>query len=230
VTGASSGLGRSFSRMLVERGATVYGLARRIELLQSIRWDLGDRFHPVVCDVTKEAAVGTAFSTVTGEAGRIDVLVNNAGLGKFGTVEAMSVEDWDIQMETNLRGVFLCTRAVLPSMKAQNEAAGFGGHIVNIASVAGLVGNASISAYNASKFGLRGFTEALMKEVRQDGIKVTCLFPGSIETDFFKVAGVGLTPNPMQPDDVATTLLHVLETPDNYLLSEITMRPLRPKG
>jgi len=230
VTGASSGLGRAFSHALVERGAQVYGLARRVGKLQAVRREMAESFHPIVCDVTNEEAVRAAFDLILRETGRIDVLVNNAGLGKFGPVDAIAVTDWDVQMETNLRGVFLCTRAVLPPMKAQNRETGFGGHIINIASVAGLIGNASISAYNASKFGLRGFTEALMKEVREDGIKVTCLFPGSIETDFFTVAGVEVTSNPMQAVDVATTVVHVLETPDNYLVSEITMRPLRPKG
>jgi NAD(P)-dependent dehydrogenase (short-subunit alcohol dehydrogenase family) len=230
VTGASSGLGRAFSETLIARGAHVFGLARRRDRLDALREALGERFHPVRCDVRLEDDVAGAFETVRREAGRLDVLVNNAGLGKFGPVDRLSVDEWDLMMETNLRGVFLCTRAAVPVMRRQNEASGFGGHIVNIASVAGLIGNPNISAYNATKFGLRGFSEALMKEVRDDGIKVTCLFPGSIATEFFQVAGVDLTPNPMQPEDVAATLLHVLETPDNYLISEAVMRPLRPRG
>ncbi len=230
VTGASSGLGRVFSEALIGRGAHVFGMARRRERLAALREKLGERFHPLVGDVRLEDDVAGAFETVRREAGRLDVLVNNAGLGKFGPVDRLSVEAWDLMMETNLRGVFLCTRAAVPMMRAQNEASGFGGHIVNIASVAGLIGNPNISAYNATKFGLRGFSEALMKEVRDDGIKVTCLFPGSIATEFFRVAGVDLTPNPMQPEDVAATVVHVLETPDNYLISEAVMRPLRPRG
>ena len=230
VTGASSGLGRVFSEALIGRGAHVFGMARRRERLAALREKLGERFHPLVGDVRLEDDVAGAFETVRREAGRLDVLVNNAGLGKFGPVDRLSVDEWDLIMETNLRGVFLCTRAAVPVMRAQNEASGFGGHIVNIASVAGLIGNPNISAYNATKFGLRGFSEALMKEVRDDGIKVTCLFPGSIATEFFRVAGVDLTPNPMQPEDVAATVVHVLETPDNYLISEAVMRPLRPRG
>lgn len=230
VTGASSGLGRVFSEALVGRGARVFGLARRRERLDALREALGERFHPLVGDVRLEDDVARAFETVHREAGRLDALINNAGLGKFGPVDRLSVDEWDLMMETNLRGVFLCTRAAVPVMRRQNEASGFGGHIVNIASVAGLIGNPNISAYNATKFGLRGFSEALMKEVREDGIKVTCLFPGSIATEFFQVAGVDLTSNPMQPEDVAATVLHVLETPDNYLISEAVMRPLRPRG
>ncbi len=115
-------------------------------------------------------------------------------------------------------------------MKAQHEKTGFGGHIVNIASVAGLVGNPMISAYNATKFGLRGFSEALMKEVREDGVKVTSVCPGSVATNFASIAGSKGSANPMQPEDVASTVIHVLETPNNYLISEVVMRPLKPKG
>ncbi|MEZ4702300.1 MAG: SDR family NAD(P)-dependent oxidoreductase [Rhodothermales bacterium] len=230
VTGASSGLGDHFSRALIERGAIVYGLARSEDKLKRLHDALGDRFHPIVCDVREEDQVQTAVGHVIEEEGRVDVLVNNAGLGQFGPVASQTLSQWDLQMETNLRGVFLCTRAVLPAMKKQNEASGFGGHIVNIASVAGLVGNANLAAYNATKFGLRGFSEALMKEVRNDGIKVTSVCPGSVATHFGDVAGSGGSANPMMPEDVASTVIHVLEAPDNYLISEVVMRPLRPSG
>ncbi len=230
VTGASSGLGLAFSRALIDRGAHVFGLARSAERLEQLRDELGQRFHPIPCDVTDEAQVAHAFEAVEREAGRLDVLVNNAGLGKFGPVDELPLNHWAAQLDTNLSGVFLCTRAAVPSMKRQNAKTGFGGHIVNIASVAGLVGNPQLTAYNATKFGLRGFSEALMKEVREDGIKVTCIYPGSVDTGFAGVAGSRGAPNPMQPEDIAATLVHVLEGPDNYLISEVVMRPLRPKG
>jgi NADP-dependent 3-hydroxy acid dehydrogenase YdfG len=230
VTGASSGLGRHFSAALIDRGADVYGLARSTDTLDAIRDDLGDRFHPVTCDVREEDAVGDAFARVRDEQGRLDVLINNAGLGQFGPVDELSTDAWDVQMDTNLRGVFLCTREAVPTMREQNEASGFGGHIVNVASIAGLLGNPKIGAYNATKFGLRGFSESLMKEVRDDGIRVTCIYPGSIETNFFDVAGVDMTDNPLQPEDVADTVLHVLEAPNNHLISELVMRPHRPHG
>ncbi|MFQ5571273.1 MAG: SDR family oxidoreductase [Rhodothermales bacterium] len=230
VTGASSGLGRVFSEALVAKGATVFGLARRRDKLQDLHRHLGERFHPIACDVTDEAQVKAAVATAAREGGRLDVLINNAGLGKFGPVDALPLDHWTTQMETNLNGVFLCTREAVPVMKRQNEQTGFGGHIVNIASVAGLIGNPQLSAYNATKFGLRGFSEALMKEVRQDGIKVTCVYPGSVETEFTDVAGTRGAPNPMQAVDIADTVIHVLEGPDNYLISEVVMRPLRPRG
>ena len=230
VTGASAGLGADFSETLVERGAKVYGLARRQDRLDRLAERIGSGFTGLTCDVADEHAVSSAFKTILEREGRIDVLVNNAGLGRMGAADELSIEDWDIQMNVNLRGVFLCTKAALPAMKAQNANGGFGGHIVNISSVAGLMGNPNISAYNVTKFGLKGYSDALFKEVRNDGIKVTCLFPGSIQTEFFDEAGMSISPNPMTPAQMSSTLVHVLETPDNYLISEIVMRPLRPRG
>src|SRR5690349_6096163 len=111
--------------------------------------------------------------------GRIDILVNNAGLGHFGPVDELPVEQFDEMIAVNLRGPFLCTRAVVPTMKKQGR-----GAIVNVASVAGLVGNPNLSGYNASKFGLMGFSEATMLELRHAGIKVSVICPGSVATEF----------------------------------------------
>ena len=226
VTGASSGLGAAFSMALVKKGAVVHGLARRIKLLKALQESLGKTFHAVACDVTVEQEVANAFSRLS----HVDVLVNNAGVGRFRPVDEQSSSDWAVQVDTNLTGVFNCTRAVVPLMKAQNERTGFGGHIVNIASIAGHIGNANLSAYNATKFGLRGFSEATMKELRNDGIKVSCLCPGSVATEFGRKAGSHGAIQPMQPEDIASTVIHVLEAPDNYLISEVIMRPLRPRG
>tara|TARA_R110000868_G_scaffold37111_14_gene131635 strand:+ start:47234 stop:47950 length:717 start_codon:yes stop_codon:yes gene_type:complete len=225
VTGASSGIGAEFSKMLVEGGATVYGLARSTDKLNSIKKHVGDKFIPVKMDVTKyedvEKWVGETF-----EDSQPDILVNNAGLGYFADVDDLSLEQWHTMMDVNLSGVFYLTRLIVPLMK-KNEAIC---HITNIASVAGLMGNPQISGYNATKFGLRGFSESLFKELRYDGIKVTCFFPGSIATNFFdSIDAVELHPNMMQPVDIAKTLKYVLETPDNFLINEITMRPLNPK-
>ena len=230
VTGSSSGLGHVFSRTLAERGMRVFGLARTMEPMEELRREVGDGFTPIQCDVRVESQVQHAFRRVLDEAGRLDVLINNAGLGRFARVEDLETDEWDVQMATNLRGVFLCTRAAIPPMKAQNAATGFGGYIINIASIAGLLGNPNLAAYNASKFGVRGFSEALMKEVRDDGIKVTCIYPGSVETGFSVSSGSGSATNKMLPDDLAETIVHLLETRDNYLISELVMRPLRPRG
>ncbi len=230
ITGASSGLGRACARKLVEDGATVFGLARRTERLAAMEAELGSRFAGLRCDVTSEDEVEGAVKEVLTTAGRVDLLLNNAGLGRFGKVDEFPVGEWDLLMKTNLRGMFLCTRAVVPIMKQQNATGGFGGHIVNIASVAGLLGNPVIGAYNVTKFGVRGFSESLMKELRDDGIKVSCVYPGSIQTEFFEVAKTDMSPNPMRVEDVARTVVQLVNTPDNYLISEVVMRPLRPRG
>jgi NADP-dependent 3-hydroxy acid dehydrogenase YdfG len=230
VTGASRGLGRAFAEALAAKGAQVYGLARSEDDLADVSDAIGDAFHAVECDVRDPDDVHRAFKTVKDSAGRCDVLVNNAGLGRFSAVEDYDDDAWDVMMDTNVTGLFFCTRAAIPMMKAQNAASGFGGHIVNIASVAGLVGNPNISGYNATKFAVRGFSEAIMKELREDGIKVTCIYPGSVDTHFADEAGSSGSANPMQPEDIADTVVHVIEGPDNYLISEVMMRPLRPKG
>jgi NADP-dependent 3-hydroxy acid dehydrogenase YdfG len=225
VTGASSGIGAEFSKILVEAGTKVYGLARSEAKLEEIQDKLGDQFVPVPIDITNYTSIKTwVYSTFINETP--DILVNNAGIGIFSNVDELSIDDWHTMMNVNLSGVFYLTRLFVPLMKQNTNVC----HIVNIASVAGLMGNPTISGYNATKFGLRGFSEALFKELRFDGIKVTCFFPGSISTSFFDdIESVTLHDNMMHPVDIAKTLKYVLETSDNFLINEITMRPLNPK-
>ena len=230
VTGASRGLGRAFASALVGAGARVFGLARSEDDLQTIADALGDRFTPIPCDVTDQDAVDGAFEHVRKDGGRLDALVNNAGLGRFAAVDALDPEDWHVQVDTNLTGLFYCTRAAVPLMKKQHAKDGSVAHVVNVASVAGLVGNPDLSAYNATKFGVRGFSEATMKELRPHGIKVTCVYPGSVDTHFADEAGTSGNPHAMRPEDVAATVLHVLQTPEGYLISEVVMRPMKTGG
>ncbi len=225
VTGASSGIGTAFAHKLIEKGATVYGLARRLNKLKEIQTKLGEKFIPVQMDVTKHQNLEQWVTNQFSDSHLPDILINNAGLAKFGNVDELSVEDWDTMVNTNLNGIFYLTRLVVPLMKENKSHC----HIINIASVAGLLGNPQISGYNATKFGVRGFSEALFKELRYDKIKVSAMFPGSIATDFFEKVGSETHSNMMQPGDVADTLVHLLETPDNLLINEVTMRPLNPK-
>ena len=226
VTGASSGIGAEFSKILIESGAKTYGLARNIDKLNSIKAHLGEQFIPVQVDITKYKDMEHWVETTFGDAHLPDVLVNNAGVGYFAEVDQLSLDQWHGMLDVNLSGVFYLTRLIVPLMKENEKVC----HIVNIASIAGLVGNPQISGYNATKFGLRGFSESLFKELRFDGIKVSCFFPGSIATNFFNsIDAVQLHPNMMQPIDIAKTLKYVLETPDNFLINEIVMRPLNPK-
>lgn len=229
VTGASRGIGLTTARALVDAGAHVAGLARSTDDLDRIAETLGDLFTPVACDVTDADAARDAIDGVAETHGRLDVLVNNAGLGRFGDVDDLSLDEWDVQVDTNLSGVFHCTRAAVPHMKRQGEARGAdetAGFIVNVASIAGLIGNPRLSAYNATKFGLRGFSDSIMKELRPHGIKVSCLYPGSVDTDFGAGAGTGTNPDAMTPESIADTILHVLQAPHGTLLSEVVLRPM----
>lgn len=230
VTGATRGIGFAFSRALVEKGARVFGFARTEADLLEAGDRLGSRFVGMQCDVTAAAQVEHATGVIESEAGGVDVLINNAGVGMHRNVDEMSDDAWARLLDTNLTGVFNCTRSVVPLMKKRNDETGFGGHIVNIASVAGLIGNPGLSAYNATKYGLRGFSDALMKELRYDGIKVTCVYPGSIQTSFFDdIEGTDAHEGMLQPKDVAATLIHILELPDNCLISDLVIRVLRPR-
>ncbi|SMO56625.1 SDR family oxidoreductase [Fodinibius sediminis] len=226
VTGASSGIGAAFSQALVDKGATVYGLARSTDKLQRLQQNLGKQFHPVPLDITDHEAIDAWIQQTFNETLEPDILINNAGLGRFANVENLPLEDWEAMINTNLSGIFYMCRKVVPLMKDNENTC----HIINIASIAGKVGNPQLSGYNASKFGVRGFSEALFKELRYDKIKVSCFYPGSIQTGFFSNANDSEShANMMQPEDVARVLINVLETPDNFLINAITMRPLNPK-
>ena len=230
VTGASRGIGRSVSAQLVAAGARVFGLARSEGDLDAVRTGLGDAFVPVVCDVTDAGSVRDAIDRVAREGGQLDVLVNNAGLGRFGEVDTLDPDDWDLQIDTNLTGLYRCTAAAVPHMKRLHEETGRTAHIVNVASIAGIVGNPRLSAYNATKFGVRGFSEATMKELRPHGIKVSCVYPGSVDTHFGDGTGMDPNPNAMSAEDVAATVLHLVQTPPGYLISEVVMRPMKTRA
>lgn len=231
VTGASSGIGQSFTEHLLQKGATVYGLSRNLDRMQAHKESLGTmgaHYHPFQMDISDHDAIESWVN----EEFKVsdihpDILINNAGVGYFDQVEELPLEQFEQMMQVNVSGVFYLTRHITPLMKANPKVC----HIINIASVAALMGNPKISVYNATKYALRGFSDALFKELRFDGIKVSCFFPGSIATRFFDhIEGIEVHDGMMHPDEVANTLIHVLETSDNFLINEITMRPLQPKS
>ena len=225
VTGASRGLGAACSKSLVEKGATVYGLARSLNKLNKLKEQLGDAFRPIRMDITDEKAIGDWINGTFDGGAAPDILINNAGSGSFGKVDEMPREQWKGMIETNISGIIELTSQVVPLMKQNDESA----HIINIGSILGTLGNPEMSGYCATKFAIRGFSESLFKELRYDNIKVTCLNPGSIQTSLFKESGVDPHNHMLQPEAVADTLIHILETPDNMLINELTMRPLNPK-
>ena len=221
VTGASKGIGRATVEALLARGAAVAGWGRTAPN------DLThERFQFFECDVRDEHAVAGAFTNTLRELGpEIHVLVNNAGLGIAGPVDGFATEDWKLMFDTNVHGTFFCSRAVLPQMKRQQL-----GHIINIASIAGTTGIENMAGYCATKFAVRGLSQSLFKEVRNDGIKVTCLFPGSTQTNFFDgIPGTAANDSMMSPADIAGFIVYSLETPFNFHVVEAEMRPLQPK-
>ena len=225
VTGASSGIGAAFTSSLVAKGAKVYGLARNLDSLKATEDRFGDAFIPVHMDITDQKEIAKWITHTFSDAHSPDILINNAGAGFFSKIDELPLEQWHSMINTNLNGVFYITSQVVPFMKRKNSTC----HIINIGSILGKTGKAKSSAYCATKFGIQGFSEALYQELRFDKIKVTCLNPGSIETRFFESSGVEPNNHMLQPKDVADMLIHILETPDNLLINDITMRPLIPK-
>jgi NAD(P)-dependent dehydrogenase (short-subunit alcohol dehydrogenase family) len=226
VTGGSRGIGRGIAEALAGEGAHVAVAARDQSGLKTVADGIkaaGGTALALPCDVTREEDIERVVQTAIGELSRVDILINNAGVGIRGKIDQIAVKDWDNGFAVNLRGVFLMTRAVVPHMKQQG-----GGHIVNISSVAGIVGNPGLSAYNATKFGLMGFSEALMLELRHDHIKVTTVCPGSTDSYFSGQPGQAGRENFLSVDDVTHAVLEVLCTAPNSLISQVHIRPLIP--
>ena len=224
ITGASSGLGAALANQLVNKGAIVYGLARNIEKLQAIKNKLGEKFIPVSMDVTNAKDIASWVLNTFAGSHLPDVLINNAGAGYFTKIDELSLERWHEMINTNLNGTFYTTSSIVPLMKMNTNTS----HIINIGSILGRTTRAESAAYSATKYGMQGFSEALFKELRLYKIKVTCVNPGSIDTSFFEDSGIQSHSNMLQPKDIADLIIHLVETPDNFLVDEITLRPLIP--
>ncbi|UEG54624.1 SDR family NAD(P)-dependent oxidoreductase [Mucilaginibacter daejeonensis] len=179
ITGSSRGLGRSLTEAVLASGDQVAATARNVSSLQDLSSRYPDQLLPIALDVNDHAGVHRAVADTIARFGRIDVLVNNAGFGITGAAEAYTDEQVRSQLETNLHAPIEITRAVLPYMRKQRS-----GRILQISSIGGRVGNAGVTIYQAAKFGLSGFSEALSREVAPLGIKVTCVEPGGFRTDW----------------------------------------------
>ena len=224
VTGAGSGLGAALADAFVAKGAIVYGLARNEEKLRDIENKLGENFIPVGLDITAQKEIETWVQNNFSDSRLPDILINNAGAGYFTKIDELSSERWHEMINTNLNGTFYITSKIVPLMKANQNTC----HIINIGSILGKTTRAESAAYSATKYGMQGFSEALFKELRSYKIKVTCVNPGSIDTHFFEDSGIHPHKNMLQPKDIADLIIHLIETPDNFLVDEITMRPLIP--
>lgn len=222
VTGAGTGIGLAISKKLILSGYRVYGLGRRSEVLQDVYRELGNSFIPVSIDISDSTQVNDWFSKLDEP---LHVLVNNAGVAHFNPVDKQTVKEWDTMIGVNLSGAFYLTNLVSANMK-QHQVHGY---IINIASVAGLIGNPNLSGYNATKFGLKGFSEAIMKELRPFGIRVSCIFPGSVATPFFDDKGIKTHDDMLQSVDIADCVSFLLTMPQRALVDEIVIRPTCPK-
>jgi 3-oxoacyl-[acyl-carrier protein] reductase len=224
VTGGSRGIGLEIARALTEAGANVVVCGRSQtgidSAIQALRTSTG-RVMGFAADVRHREQVTALFAFVEREFGRVDILVNNAGVGIFRPVAELSFEDWHTVVDTNLSGVFYCCHAALPLMRRVG-----GGFVINISSLAGRNPFAGGAAYNASKFGLNGFSEAMMLDHRNDNIRVSYIMPGSVATEFG--SGGSRADWKIAPEDIADIVMAVLRMPERTLISRVEVRPSRP--
>lgn len=214
VTGASRGIGRSITRALLDKGATVAGWSR------SEPEDFAHKnFHYIKADLTQQDSVEQAYRQTANALGEhISILINNAGAGYRGDLEEMPPEKWRYLFDLNVHGIFYVSRLVIPPMKTRQE-----GHIINISSGAGTNGIAGMSCYSATKHAVVGISRSLHQELRNFGIKVTCLSPGSVDTGFSDSEK-----NKLKPDELAKSAVHILECSQNFHYTDVQVRPLQP--
>lgn len=226
VTGGSRGIGRAIAHHLLRAGASVVICGRDAKGVESAVRELGaetgGKVFGVAADISKQEDVAALFRFADEKLKNLDILINNAGVGVFRSVGELSIEDWRRTIDTNLTGTFLCSREALLMFRNRG-----GGFIINISSLAGKNPFAGGAAYNASKFGLNGFSEAMMLDHRYDNVRVSYVMPGSVDTEFgprAERAGWKIA-----PEDVADVVLAILQMPDRTLVSRVEIRPSKPK-
>jgi NADP-dependent 3-hydroxy acid dehydrogenase YdfG len=232
VTGASSGIGEATALACARAGAGVALAARRLERIEALAEQIraeGGRAIAVQTDVGEEAQARSFIERTNSELGRLDVLVNNAGVMLLGPIEQAPTEDWRRMIHANVFGVLYCSHAALPLMRAQGS-----GHIVNVSSVAGRVARAGSGVYNLTKFGVGAFSESLRQEGVAIGVRVTLIEPGAVATELpghnrpevleqmaKRFAGV----TPLAADDIAGAVLYAIAQPANVSINEVLVRP-----
>ncbi|WP_155299269.1 SDR family oxidoreductase [Deinococcus kurensis] len=223
ITGASKGIGHAVAQALIADGYAVTITSRKADEIEQVAADLGERARGVACDVKDPQAVQAAVDAHVQAFGGLDVLFVNAGVGHFGNVADLSIEQWQDVIDTNLSGAFYTVKAAIPALSER------GGYIFTLSSLAGKNPLPGGGAYNASKFGLNGLSEVLNLDLRDRGIKVTQIMPGSVATHFN-----GHTPDQdkdawkIQPEDLAQLTVDLLHMPERTLPSRVEVRPSRP--
>lgn len=225
VTGGSEGIGQAIAGALARQGASVMLTSRSRDKAEAVAAEL-DRAHPgtvrgAACDVRDPDACQALMEATVDAFGALHILINNAGVGVFKKIQEMSVEEYQLQIRTNLDGVFYCTRAALPHLVEAEDA-----WLINIGSLAGRNPFSGGAGYNASKFGLLGMTEAMMLDLRHEGIRTSIVMPGSVNTDFSE--NPEDKPWAIQPEDLGETVLQLLSYPEHTLVSRVEVRPSRP--
>jgi len=230
VTGGSRGIGLAIASALLAEGVHVTISGLNPKHLQAARAELGRagaagaELHAVEADVRDHLAVESLVEAAVHRSGGLDILVNNAGVGRFADVASQSPEDWRRVIDTNLTGVFYCCRAAIPYLRRRG-----GGWIINISSLAAKNAFTGAAAYCASKAGLNAFSEALMQEVRYDDIRVSCIMPGFVNTEFAGPSDESGADWKLQPEDVARVVVDLISHDRRSLPSCIELRPSKPR-
>jgi NAD(P)-dependent dehydrogenase (short-subunit alcohol dehydrogenase family) len=231
ITGASRGLGRAMAEAFHSQGAKLVLAARSMDELEALARTLEPAIA-VQTDVRSVSELNALVDAAVGEFGRLDVMINNAGLAVYGPFLETTEDDFDRMMATNVKGVYFGSQAALRVMKGQRS-----GLIINISSIAGKLHLPCESAYNASKWAVNGLTGTLRLEAQRYGVKVSCVCPGGIDTPFWKEMDFYPFPTDkldpardfMKPEDIAATVVHLAQGADAYVLPEVVMVPLLPQ-
>lgn len=222
VTGGSRGIGLATARAFVSQGASVGIIGTDQGHLDAAQAELGSAACALRADVRRYEEVERAIASVVSRFGRLDVLVNNAGVGVYRPVAEMTVDEWNRIFETNVSGMFYCCHIAMPHLKAN------AGWIINIGSLSSTGPFANGAAYCASKAAVDTFSNALMQEVRYDGVRVACVLPGSVNTGFGGRANTKSEWS-LQPEDVAETIVDLVAHPPRSMPSRVEIRPAQPK-
>ena len=224
VTGSSKGIGCAIAKQLARAGASVVVNSRSINEAQVVSDQIGNGSIAISADVGDPSACQQLINDTIKQFGRLDILVNNAGLGIIKPISEMTIEEWQIQINVNLSGVFYCSKAALPHLITTGD-----GFIINIASLASRNPISGGTAYNASKFGVLGLTEAMMLDVRYDDVRVSIVMPGSVNTEFRDREQSMIRTWKLEPEDCASAVMQLLSYPREAHVSRIEMRPSQPK-
>jgi len=226
--GASKGIGKSLAIMVAKKGAKLALSARNENLLNELAEEIPGETFVYPADLSNENEISGFIRATHERFGRIDILVNNVGLGIFKPITETTTTEWDTMFNLNTRGLFLTTREAIPFLREAGESV-----VVNVASLAGKNPIANATAYVASKHAVVGFSRSLMLEERHNGLRVLTICPGSVDTPFFAGASEPFSPGSrgeiLNPQDVASAIISMIELPQNAMVSEIDIRPSDPK-